>query len=87
MRTDLTDSLRSCPFAAGQGRFSGVQETKAMSMQRDSTGDITCMMTVENNDNYTELRFSPHAVSFMTNDIILQRRRDRQPIETRDDRH
>jgi hypothetical protein len=31
------------------------------------------MMTVENNDNYTELRFSPHAVSFMTNDIILQR--------------
>jgi len=28
---------------------------------------------VENNDNYTELRFSPHAVSFMTNDIILQR--------------
>ena len=38
------------------------------------TGDgITIMMTVENNDNYTELRFSPHAVSFMTNDIVLQR--------------
>jgi len=34
---------------------------------------ISIMMTVENNDNYTELRFSPHAVSFMTNDIILQR--------------
>lgn len=34
---------------------------------------ITIMMTVENNDNYTELRFSPHAVSFMTNDIVLQR--------------
>jgi circadian clock protein KaiC len=31
------------------------------------------MMTVENTDNYTELRFSPHAVSFMTNDIVLQR--------------
>src|SRR5260370_31983065 len=30
-------------------------------------------MTVENNDSYTELKFSPHAVSFMTNDIILQR--------------
>jgi circadian clock protein KaiC len=30
-------------------------------------------MTVENTDDYTELRFSPHAVSFMTNDIILQR--------------
>jgi circadian clock protein KaiC len=38
------------------------------------TGDgITIMMTVENTDDYTELRFSPHAVSFMTNDIILQR--------------
>jgi circadian clock protein KaiC len=38
------------------------------------TGDgITIIMTVENNDSYTELRFSPHAVSFMTNDIILQR--------------
>jgi circadian clock protein KaiC len=34
---------------------------------------VSIMMTVENNDNYTELRFSPHAVSFMTNDIILQR--------------
>ena len=34
---------------------------------------ITIMMTVENTDDYTELRFSPHAVSFMTNDIILQR--------------
>lgn len=33
----------------------------------------TIMMTVENTNDYTELRFSPHAVSFMTNDIILQR--------------
>jgi circadian clock protein KaiC len=38
------------------------------------TGDgISIVMTVENTDDYTELRFSPHAVSFMTNDIILQR--------------
>jgi circadian clock protein KaiC len=38
------------------------------------TGDgISIMMTVENTDDYTKLRFSPHAVSFMTNDIILQR--------------
>ncbi len=38
------------------------------------TGEgITILMTVENTDDYTELRFSPHAVSFMTNDIILQR--------------
>jgi circadian clock protein KaiC len=34
---------------------------------------ITIMMMVEVADTYTELRFSPHAISFMTNDIILQR--------------
>jgi circadian clock protein KaiC len=34
---------------------------------------ITVMMTVEITESYTELRFSPHAVSFMTHDIILQR--------------
>jgi circadian clock protein KaiC len=34
---------------------------------------ISIMMTVENNDDFTELRASPHAVSFLTNDIVLQR--------------
>jgi circadian clock protein KaiC len=34
---------------------------------------ISIMMTVEITESYTELRFSPHAVSFMTHDIILQR--------------
>jgi circadian clock protein KaiC len=34
---------------------------------------ITIMMTVEITESYTELRFSPHIVSFMTHDIILQR--------------
>lgn len=34
---------------------------------------ITIIMTVENTDAYADLRFSPHAMSFMTNDIILQR--------------
>jgi circadian clock protein KaiC len=34
---------------------------------------VTVMMTVEITESYTELRFSPHAVSFMTHDIILQR--------------
>ncbi len=56
---------------------------------------VSIMMTVENNDSYTELRFSPHAVSFMTNDIILQRyaeidsqlRRVMTVIKTRSRRH
>jgi circadian clock protein KaiC len=57
--------------------------------------NVAIMMTVENNDNYTELRFSPHAVSFMTNDIILQRyveidsqlRRVMTVVKTRSRRH
>ena len=56
---------------------------------------VAIMMTVENNDNYTELRFSPHAVSFMTNDVILQRyveiesqlRRVMTVVKTRSRRH
>jgi circadian clock protein KaiC len=34
---------------------------------------ITVLMTVEVTENYNELRFSPHAISFLTHDIILQR--------------
>jgi circadian clock protein KaiC len=34
---------------------------------------ITVMMTVELTENYNELRFTPHIVSFLTHDIILQR--------------
>jgi circadian clock protein KaiC len=34
---------------------------------------ITVLMTVELTENYNELRFTPHIVSFLTHDIILQR--------------
>lgn len=34
---------------------------------------VTVMNTVEVTDSFTELRFSPHAISFLTDDIILQR--------------
>jgi circadian clock protein KaiC len=34
---------------------------------------ITILMTVELTENYNELRFTPHSVSFLTHDIILQR--------------
>jgi hypothetical protein len=34
---------------------------------------ITVLMTVEVIENYNELRFSPHAISFLTHDIVLQR--------------
>ncbi len=34
---------------------------------------ITVLMTVEVQETYTDLRFSPHAISFLTDDVILQR--------------
>jgi len=34
---------------------------------------ITVLMTVELTENYNELRFTPHVVSFLTHDIVLQR--------------
>jgi circadian clock protein KaiC len=34
---------------------------------------VTVMMTVELTENYNELRFTPHVVSFLTHDIVLQR--------------
>jgi circadian clock protein KaiC len=34
---------------------------------------VTIMMTVEVLEPYNEMRFSPHAISFLTHDIVLQR--------------
>jgi circadian clock protein KaiC len=34
---------------------------------------ITVMLSVEVTENYNELRFTPHTMSFLTHDIILQR--------------
>jgi circadian clock protein KaiC len=34
---------------------------------------VTVLMTVELTENYNELRFTPHAVSFLTHDVVLQR--------------
>jgi len=34
---------------------------------------VTVLMTVEVTESFTDLRFSPHAISFLTDDIILQR--------------
>jgi circadian clock protein KaiC len=34
---------------------------------------VTVLMTVEVTEDYTSLSFSPHAISFLTDDVILQR--------------
>jgi len=34
---------------------------------------VTALMTVENTEAFSDLRFSPHAISFLTDDLIIQR--------------
>jgi circadian clock protein KaiC len=34
---------------------------------------VTALLTVENTEPFTDLRFSPHAISFLTDDLIIQR--------------
>lgn len=34
---------------------------------------VTTLMTVENTEAFSDLRFSPHAISFLTDDLIIQR--------------
>jgi circadian clock protein KaiC len=56
---------------------------------------VTVLMTVELTENYNELRFTPHIVSFLTHDIVLQRyveiegelRRMMTVVKTRGRRH
>src|SRR6185369_4045421 len=38
-----------------------------------STPRVTMLMTVENTEAFADLRFSPHAISFLTDDLIIQR--------------
>jgi circadian clock protein KaiC len=38
-----------------------------------TSSGVTLMMTVEQTESYNELRFTPHAISFLTHDVILQK--------------
>ncbi len=38
-----------------------------------TSSGVTLMMTVEQTESYDELRFTPHAISFLTHDVILQK--------------
>lgn len=72
-RRVVIDSLTGLEIALAPSFEEDFRESLYRLLGTLTGADISIMMTVENNDNYTELRFSPHAVSFMTNDIILQR--------------
>jgi circadian clock protein KaiC len=91
----VIDSLTGLEIALAPSFEQDFRESLYRLIGALTSDGITIMMTVENTDNYTELRFSPHAVSFMTNDIILQRyieidsqlRRIMTVIKTRSRKH
>jgi len=69
----VIDSLTGLEIALAPSFEEDFRESLYRLIGRLTGSRISILMTVENNDSYTELKFSPHAVSFMTNDIILQR--------------
>src|SRR3989442_7950784 len=69
----VIDSLTGLEIALAPSFEEDFRESLYRLIGRLTGSSISILMTVENNDSYTELKFSPHAVSFMTNDIILQR--------------
>src|SRR5207244_5020707 len=91
----VIDSLTGLEIALAPSFEADFRESLYRLLGTLTGASVSIMMTVESNDNYTELRFSPHAVSFMTNDIILQRyveidsqlRRVMTVIKTRSRRH
>ncbi len=72
-RRVVIDSLTGLEIALAPSFEEDFRESLYRLIGRLTGSGISILMTVENNDSYTELKFSPHAVSFMTNDIILQR--------------
>jgi circadian clock protein KaiC len=34
---------------------------------------VTILLTVETNEPYNDMRFTPHTISFLTHDVVLQR--------------
>src|SRR5437870_1157670 len=91
----VIDSLTGLEIALAPSFEEDFRESLYRLLGTLTGASVSIMMTVVNNDNYTELRFSPHAVSFMTNDIILQRyveidsqlRRVMTVIKTRSRKH
>jgi circadian clock protein KaiC len=69
----VIDSLTGLEIALAPPFKDDVRESLYRLLGALTGAGISVMMTIEITESYTELRFSPHAVSFMTHDIILQR--------------
>jgi circadian clock protein KaiC len=69
----VVDSLSGFELAVAPSFREEFRESFYRMIGTLSTVGITVMMTVEVIESFTDLRFSPHAVSFLIDDIILQR--------------
>jgi circadian clock protein KaiC len=72
-RRVVIDSLTGLEIALAPPFKEDVRESLYRLLGALTGGGVSVMMTIEVTESYTELRFSPHAVSFMTHDIVLQR--------------
>jgi circadian clock protein KaiC len=69
----VIDSLSGLEIALAQTRRDEFRESLYRMVSALTRAGVTVLMTVEVVEEYTSLRFSPHAISFLTDDLILQR--------------
>jgi circadian clock protein KaiC len=69
----VIDSLSGFELSVAPAFQEDFRESFSRMISTLSTSGITVMMTVEMAESFTDLRFSPHGISFLIDDIILQR--------------
>jgi len=69
----VIDSLSGFEIALAQTFQEEFRESLYRMVSALTRVGVTVLMTVEVTEEYTSLRFSPHAISFLTDDLILQR--------------
>jgi hypothetical protein len=69
----VMDSLSGFEIALAQTVRDEFRESLYRMVTALTRVGVTVLMTVEVTEEYTSLRFSPHAISFLTDDIVLQR--------------
>jgi circadian clock protein KaiC len=69
----VIDSLSGFEIALAQTFQEEFRESLYRMVAALTRAGVTVLMTVEITEEYTSLRFSPHAISFLTDDLVLQR--------------
>jgi circadian clock protein KaiC len=69
----VIDSLSGFEIALAQSFREEFRESLYRMVTALTRAGVTVLMTVEVVEEFTSLRFSPHAISFLTDDLLLQR--------------